>query len=80
MVYTKRRDRETTASLLRRFTRRVQQSGVLVRARKVRFYGSKPTKRALRERALRRMAKRKERERLLKLGKLQLPERRPGRR
>lgn len=76
MVYIKRKDRETTAALLRRFSRRVQQSGILLRARKVRFYASKPTKRVQRERALRRLALSRERERLLKLGKIIERERR----
>jgi len=75
MVYVKRRDRETTPALLRRFSRRVQASGILIRARKVRFHASKPTKRALRERALRRAKFLKERERLIKLGKLKETER-----
>ncbi|OHA08226.1 MAG: hypothetical protein A3B37_03265 [Candidatus Sungbacteria bacterium RIFCSPLOWO2_01_FULL_59_16] len=69
MVYVKRKDRETTASLLRRFSRRVQQSGLLLRARKSRFFISKPTKLARLEKALRRIERTKERERLVKLGK-----------
>ncbi len=76
MVYIKRKDRETTAAMLRRFTRRVQQSGILLRARRARFYETKPTKRAQRGRALKRIQLLKERERLLKLGKLKLFERR----
>lgn len=70
MVYVKRKERESTAAMLRRFSRRVQASGVLMRARKSRFYQPKFTKRALRERALRRAAAVKEHERLAKLGKL----------
>lgn len=70
MVYVKRKDRETTAAMLRRFTRRIQQSGILVRARKARFYASKPTKHSRRVKALRRIELLKERERLIKLGKL----------
>lgn len=69
MVQVRRRERETTAALLRRFTRRVQQSGILITARKRKFHGSKPTKRAMRESALRRSALAKERARLEKLGK-----------
>ena len=76
MVYVKRKDRESTPALLRRFTRRVQQSGILLRARKARFYKSKPSKRERRERALRRLTLGKERERLLKLGKIDPLERR----
>jgi ribosomal protein S21 len=72
MVQVRRRERETTGALLRRFTRKVQQSGVLLSARKRQFYVSKPTKRNVRERALRRIKKTKEFERLEKLGKLDL--------
>lgn len=70
MVEVRRREYETTGAMLRRFTRRVQQSGILVRVRKERFYKSKSTKRQMRERALRRIRVAKERERLEKLGKL----------
>lgn len=70
MVEVKRRERETTGAMLRRFTRRVQQSGVLLNARKKRFYKGKPTKRVVRDSALRRLGMRKERAKLEKLGKL----------
>ena len=70
MVEVKRRERETTGAMLRRFTRRVQQSGVLLNARKKRFYKGKPTKRVIRDSALRRMGIKKERAKLEKLGKL----------
>ena len=75
MVEVKRRERETTAAMLRRFTRRIQQSGVLIHARKQRFHRSKVTKRSVRESALRRMRTAKERTRLEKLGKLPKDER-----
>ncbi len=74
MVEVRRRENETTGAMLRRFTRRVQQSGILIRARKMRFYEPKSTKRAVREKALRRIQVKKERERLEKLGKLPLDE------
>lgn len=77
MVYVKRKDRETTMSLLRRFSRRVQASGVLIRARKNRFYEPELSKRERRERALRRRAILREQERLVKLGRIREPERRP---
>ncbi len=70
MVEVKRRERETTGAMLRRFTRRVQQSGVLLNARKKRFYKGQPTKRVMRDGALRRMKIKKERSVLEKLGKL----------
>lgn len=70
MVYVKRRENESVAAMIRRFTRRVQQSGILLRARKIRFYEPKPNKRLMQERALRRLAVMKEQERLAKLGKI----------
>ena len=70
MVEVRRRDKETIGALLRRFTRRVQQSGVLINARKQRFYKSPSTKREIHEKALRRVEMLKERRKLEKLGKL----------
>lgn len=42
MVEVKKKDNESFESLLRRFNRKIQQSGVLIRARKIRFFT--PTK------------------------------------
>jgi ribosomal protein S21 len=56
--------------MLRRFTRRVQQSGVLIHTRKLKFHTSKPTRRQIRESAIRRAALAREWVRLDKLGKL----------
>lgn len=70
MVEVRRKENETTGAMLRRFTRKVQLSGVLIGARKKKFYQAKPTRRTVRERALRRIVKVKERARLEKLGKL----------
>jgi len=75
MVYVKRKDRETTASLIRRFSRRIQASGVLLQARRTRFFESRTTRCEQRVRALRRLAASKERERLAKLGRLKKLER-----
>lgn len=55
--------------MLRRFTRRVQQSGIIVQAKKLKFHKHPATKRAARESALRRITIAKERVRLEKLGK-----------
>ncbi len=75
MVFVVRKESETTGALLRRFTRKMQMSGILVRARQNRFYKSKPTKRSVHERALRRISVARERTRLEKLGKLKKDER-----
>lgn len=69
-IEVKKKEGESTPSLLRRFSRRIQQSGVLIRARKGRFYISEPTKRQKKLGALRRIEIQKEREKLYKLGKL----------
>lgn len=70
MVEVKRRENETTGAMLRRFTRRVQHSGVLLTARKMRFYGKPLTRRLVKVRALRKIELAKEKTKLEKLGKL----------
>ena len=79
MVEVKKKDGESFESLLRRFSRKIQQSGVLIRARRIRFYT--PVKsRNLQKVAARRRAKAKAaREELKKLGK-PVPPRKYGRR
>jgi len=69
-IEVKKKERESTAAFLRRFTRRIQQSGVLLEARKSRFHASPKTKRQKRLMALHRIERQKEIERLKKLGKL----------
>lgn len=70
MVEVKRRDNEGSESVIRRFSRKVQQSGVLLQARKVQFYQRKKNRRKVREEAQRRTELQTERERLIKLGEL----------
>mgnify|MGYP001605981995 FL=1 len=70
-IEVKKREKESAQGLLRRFTRRVQQSGILIRARRSRFYVSPLTKRQKKLSALRRLVNQKEREKLYKLGKLE---------
>jgi len=70
-IEVRKKDKETTGSLLRRFSRRVQQSGVLLNARKNRFFVKAKTKRQTKESALRRQELRKQRAQLIKLGLLE---------
>jgi len=70
VVEVKKKDGESFESLLRRFNRKIQQSGVLVRARKIRFYAPGKSRNLLREDALRRAVNKEKREELKKLGKL----------
>lgn len=71
MIEVKKKEGESVESLLRRFTKKVQQSGVLIRAKKGRFYSSPKTKREVREDAMRRKLINERREYLRKIGKLE---------
>jgi ribosomal protein S21 len=66
----RKQDKENTQSLIRRFTKRVQKSGILLQARQSRFH-RRPKSRQMKKRAaLRREKLKKEYEKLKKLGKL----------
>lgn len=70
-IEVKKREKENTRSLLRRFTRRIQQSGVLVRARRARFLEKEKGKSERRSSALRRQRITSEKEKLRKMGLLE---------
>lgn len=70
-IEVKRKEGESVGAMLRRFSRKIQQSGILMRARKVRFQEPKKSKRERRESALHRERIKKERERLRKIGLLE---------
>lgn len=83
MAEVKRRKGESFESLLRRFSRRIQQSGRLLQAKKIRFYQAPKSKLEIRESALHRSKTRKKREYLIKTGELKeeiLPFRGPRKR
>ncbi|MFH1780820.1 MAG: hypothetical protein ABH841_02360 [Candidatus Nealsonbacteria bacterium] len=66
-----KQERETSQNLVRRFGRRVQQSGLLVRARKLRSRKKPKSQGAQKRAALRREEVSKEYQKLKKLGKLE---------
>lgn len=70
MVEIKRRVGESIESLLRRFTRRIQQSKVLFQAKDNKFYKKPKTKREIREEAIRRLEIKAKKEYLRRIGKL----------
>ncbi|MBA7596481.1 hypothetical protein ES703_03453 [subsurface metagenome] len=70
VLEVKKQERETAQSLVRRFGRRIQQSGILLRARKTRFRKRPKSRQAKKRAALRREELKKEYARLKKLGKL----------
>jgi len=69
MIEVKKKPKETAESLIRRFSRRIQQSAVLVQARKNRFRRDEKSKTEKRQEALYKVKIRKEIDKLKKLGK-----------
>jgi len=65
----KKLERETSQGLVRRFSRRMKQSGILLSARKTRFYERKKSEQMKKRSALRREQLRKEYEIAEKMGK-----------
>lgn len=71
MIEVKRKENESVGSLLRRFSKKVQQSGLLIQARNSRFKEKSKSRTERRKSALRRNQLVVEKERLRKLGKLE---------
>jgi len=65
----KKQERENSQSLIRRFSRRMKQSGILISARKSRFHDKPKSKQMKKRSALRRETLRKEYEKKEKMGK-----------
>ncbi len=70
MAEVKRKKGETFESLVRRFTKKIQQSGRLLQSRKVRYHEKRKNKTAVRSAAARRDEIGSKREYLKKIGKL----------
>lgn len=70
MVEIKKKPKETTSSVLRRFTQKVRESRILINAKKSMFRESKRSRRMRRVGALERERRRKARQKLKKMGKL----------
>ena len=70
MAEVKRKKSETFESLLRRFHKKLQQSGRLIQSRKIRFYEKPKNRTKIRAEALRRREITEKREYLKKIGKL----------
>jgi len=67
----KKRGKESSVVLVRRFNRILKQSGILLRAREIRFQRRKKSEEMKKRAAMRREEKKKEYERLRKLGKIE---------
>lgn len=71
MIELKKKDKESTPNLLRRFTKKVRQSGVLLKARQGRFRIRHKSKLKKKNSALRRENLRQMRAEMVKLGKIE---------
>lgn len=69
-VEIKKKPRESSSAMLRRFARKVQLSGILLSARKARFQKRKRSKNLRKKDALYREKAKKKREKMQKLGLL----------
>lgn len=70
-VEVQKKENESTASLIRRFSHKLQQSGNLIRRRFLRFKKRPKSNLNKKKEALWRIAKKKEMEHLRKLGKIE---------
>ena len=70
MAETKRKKGESFESLLRRFKRKIQQSGILLQTRKIQYHERPKNRNKRRSDALRRLRITAEREYLKKIGRL----------
>lgn len=80
MAEVKRKRGESFESLLRRFRKKLQQSGKLIQSRKIQHYEPEKSRNMMRDRALRRLEIKAEKEYLKKIGKLKEEDWRGGRR
>ena len=69
-VEVNKNNNENTTSLIRRFTKRVQNSGVLPRIRSVRYWARAESACTKKKRALRKLSRKKNYEELYKQGKI----------
>lgn len=70
VVEVKKKESESFDGLLRRFNRKMQQSGILLRAKRTRFFERQKSRNLLRASARRRTELRKLRDELKRLGKV----------
>ncbi len=70
IVEVKKNPNENNASVLRRFSRKIQESGVIQKVKGSRYSERKESKLKAKKSALKRLGRRKEIEKLRKLGKV----------
>jgi ribosomal protein S21 len=70
IIEVKKNPNENNASVLRRFSRRIQESNIIRKVKSSRYNERKESKLKVKKSALKRMIKRKENDKLRKLGKI----------
>jgi len=70
VVEVKQKTNESFEKLIRRFTKKIIQSGKLLQARKVRFQNERKNKRKIKSAAIYRLKAQDQREYLRKIGKI----------
>ena len=70
IIEVRKNPNENNASVLRRFSRRIQESSIIQKVKNSRYNERKESKLKVKKSALRRMVRRKEIEKLRKLGKI----------
>lgn len=70
IVEVRKNPNENNASVLRRFSRRIQESGIIHKVKNSRYNERKESKFKVKKNALRRIVRRAEVEKLRKLGKI----------
>ena len=69
VIEVKKNTNESNMSLIRRFTRKMQESGIVRKVKSKRYNERAESKVKIKKGALKRIAKKKENEKLFKLGK-----------
>lgn len=70
MLEVKKKERESTTNLIRRFSKRVRESGLVYRAKSLRFNARPKSKLKKKEEAIKKAKKEKRKTYLRKLGKI----------
>ncbi len=70
VIEVKKNPNENNSSILRRFSRKIQESGIIHKVKGARYNERKESKLKVKKSALKRMGRRKEIEKLRKLGKI----------
>lgn len=70
VIEVKKNPNENNASILRRFSRRIQESGIIRNVKKNRYNQRQESKLKIKRSALKKMSRRREIEKLKKLGKM----------